>query len=367
MDFDLTEEQKLLRNLIEKYTADRYDPVKRLSYVALTYGYCPQGWKILADMGILAFPFKEELGGFGRSSMELITVMETFGRSVATEPVIPVILLAGGILEHAGTEAQKETWLPKIIDGSAMAAFAHCEHEGRYNLDFIQTKARKKQDGYILNGSKNIVLAGPFADIFIISALNKNKEVGLYLIPADAEGLSIRNYRLTDGSVASDLTLTNVPAESMSGDIDTIKDVISTTRLAICGELLGLMELMFAATLDYIKTRQQFGSPIGQFQAIQHRMADNYARLELSRSHLYRAATCHKNDPLWEETLAGAKAFISENAIALGEDSIQLHGGIGTTEELLVGQAFKRVLLLSSLFGDSNYELQRYIQKSHVS
>ena len=362
LDFDLTEEQTLLRNMIEKYTLDRYDPMKRLSYVENLNGFSPEGWKILADMGLLAFPFSEDLGGFGDGNIELITIMETFGRSAATEPIIPIILLAGNLIEQAGTEAQKETWLPKIIDGSAYAAFAHCEHKSRYNLDLIKTQARKKQNTHVLNGNKEIVLTGSCADIIIVSALNEQNDVALYLVKANAEGLTVRNYRLTDGSTACDLILNNVIAEPMAGGASQIKAVLYATRLAICGELLGLMELMFEDTLEHIKTRQQFGKNLGRFQAIQHRMADNYTRLELSRSHLYRAAAQDNNDPAREKSLAGAKAFISENAMALGEDAIQLHGAIGTTEELMVGQAFKRVCLLSSLFGDSNCELHRYIQ-----
>ncbi|MDI1297225.1 MAG: acyl-CoA dehydrogenase, partial [bacterium] len=191
-------------------------------------------------------------------------------------------------------------------------------------------------------------------------AVDEAGKPGLFLIKADAPGLSGRVYRMTDGSTASDLTLTRVPAEPMAGGMEALAMTLSDARLAICAELVGLMGMMFDATLDYIKTRKQFGQPIGSFQAIQHRMADSYTRVELSRSQLYRAAATGNDDPGRDAAITGAKAYIAASAMTLGEEAIQLHGGIGTTEELMVGQAFKRVMLLASLLGDSDWELRRY-------
>lgn len=356
MNFDLNEEQALLRNLIEKFAGERYDPAKRLSYVRETHGFCPKGWATLAETGLLAFPFAEEYGGFGGGSVELITVMEAMGRAVAVEPLLPVILLAGGIIEHAGTDAQKADWLPRLATGESMASLACGEHEARFNQDRIATRAT----GAVLNGAKQMALGGSFADVFIISAIDETGAMALFLVRADAPGLGLRNYRMTDGSSATDVTLNNVQAERMAGGQQALDDVLLDARLAICAELVGLMTMMFDATLDYIKTRRQFGQQIGAFQAIQHRMADNYARLELSRSQLYRAAATRREDAGRAAAITGAKAYISANAMALGEDAVQLHGGIGTTEELMVGQAFKRVMLLASLLGDSDWELRRY-------
>ncbi|WP_321390453.1 acyl-CoA dehydrogenase [Emcibacter sp.] len=362
MNFDLTEEQTLLRNLIEKYVSDRYDPVKRLNYVRQQNGFDPEGWQLLAEMGVLAFPFAEALGGFGGGQVELITVAEALGRGVTTEPVLPVVLLAGCLLEKAGTVSQKEQWLEKIISGKGFVALAHSEKQARFNPDLVETQCVTKSGRTILNGKKQLVLGGPFADAFIVSAMDKNSDLGLYLVPANADGLVRRNYRLTDGSLASDLELIDVTSEPMAGGIRELKETISGAKLFICAELIGLMELMFEATLDYVKTRQQFGQPIGRFQVIQHRMADNYKRLELSRSQLYRVVTKDMENSSWQVALTGTKSFISENAVKLGEEAIQLHGGIGTTEELMVGQAFKKTLLFASLFGDSDFELHRYIQ-----
>lgn len=359
MDFDLSEEQRLLRDLIERYAGDRFDPVKRLAYLREERGFSAEGWRILAETGVLAFPFAEALGGLGGGAAELITVMEALGRGAVTEPVLPVLLLGGGAIAQAGTPAQRARLLPPLIAGEAFAALAHAEHQARFRTDHVATRAVPGDGGARLAGAKRMVLGGPFADDFVVSALDEAGRIGLYLVARDAPGLSRRDYRMIDGSLASDLELAGVEAEPMEGDAETLDAVLADARLAICGELAGLMALMFDATLDYVKTRNQFGQPLGRFQAIQHRMADNYSRLELSRSQLYRAAAGPVGDGR-EAALAAAKAFISANALALGEDAIQLHGGIGTTEELIVGQAFKRVLLLASLLGDGEWELRRY-------
>ncbi len=360
MNFDLSEEQALLRNLMEKFAGDRYDPAKRLAYVRQPGGYCPQGWSALAETGLLAFPFAEEYGGFGGGSVELITVMEAMGRSVAVEPLLPVIILGAGAIDSAGTDAQKASWLSRIASGEAMAALAHGEHDARFNQDSVASRAAGSGDNVQLTGAKQMVLGGGFADVFLVSARDITGSIGLYLVPADAEGLTVRNYRMTDGSVASDLVLNKVTAEPMAGGMAALAATLAQARLAICAELVGLMGMMFDATLDYIKTRKQFGQAIGSFQAIQHRMADNYARVELSRSQLYRAVATDRDDPGREAAITGAKAYISDSAMALGEDAVQLHGGIGITEELMVAQAFKRVLFLASLLGDSDWELRRY-------
>lgn len=356
MNFDLSEEQALLRNLVEKFASDRYDPARRLTYIRQAHGFCPQGWAALADTGLLAFPLAEEFGGFGGGSVELITVMEAMGRAVAVEPLLPVILMAGGMIDKAGAAAQRHDWLPRLAAGESMASLAHGEYQARFNQDGIATRAK----GSLLNGAKQMALAGSVADIFVVSAIDEVGVPGLFLVHADAPGLTLRHYRMTDGSSASDLVLINVPGERMAGGLEALDDVLLDVRLAICAELVGLMAMMFDATLDYIKTRKQFGQPIGGFQAIQHRMADNYARMELSRSQLYRAAATQRADTARAGAITGAKAYISANAMALGEDAIQLHGGIGTTEELMVAQAFKRVMLLASLLGDSDWELRRY-------
>lgn len=362
MNFDLSEEQRMLRNLIEKFAADRYDAVKRLAYVRDVNGFSRQNWTVLAEMGVLAFPFDEADGGFGGGPIELITIMEAVGKAVAIEPLLSAIIMGAGAIARGGTAEQRDRWLPLIVSGHAIVALAHSEREARFGQHPVSTRATRLGDSVQLSGAKQMILSGSAADAFVVSALDADGAVGLYLVDAGATGLERRGYRLVDGSAACDLVLRSVVAEPLAGGGAALDAVLDDARLAICAELLGLMTMMFDATLDHIKTRSQFGQPIGAFQAIQHRMADNYSRLELSRAQLYRAAARDQGDAGRPAAIAAAKAYISGCAMALGEDAIQLHGGIGTTEELLAGQAFKRVMLLAALLGDGEWETRRYLE-----
>lgn len=362
MNFDLSEEQRLLRDLIEKFAADRYDAVRRLAYVREADGFSRANWTTLAEMGVLAFPFDEADGGFGGGPIELITIMEAIGRAVATEPLLSAIVLGAGPLARGGSTEQRDRWLPLVVSGHAIVALAHGEREARFGQRPVSTRATQAGGVVQLTGAKQMILSGSAADAFVVSAIEADGTVGLYLVDGAAAGLERRGYRLIDGSVACDLVLRSVVAEPLSGGGAMLDAVLDDARLAICAEMLGLMTMMFDATLDYIKTRSQFGQPIGAFQAIQHRMAGDYSRLELSRSQLYRAAGRDPGDVGRPAAIAAAKAYISGCATILGEDAIQLHGGIGTTEELLVGQAFKRVMLLASLLGDGDWETRRYLE-----
>ncbi|RVT43276.1 acyl-CoA dehydrogenase family protein [Sphingobium algorifonticola] len=359
MDFDLSDEQGMLRDLVERFANDRYDSVKRLAYVRAPSGFSAEGWALLADTGLLAFPFAEAFGGLGGGPVEMITVMEALGRSVAVEPVLPVIILAGKIIERAGSPDQAAALLPALTSGTQFAALAVAERNARFGYAAIATSVGGAGAQPLLSGTKQMVLGGPYADNLVVVARGADGALGLYLVEADAPGITRRNYRLADGSAASDIDFAQTPATPMPGSIEALESTLNDARLAVCGELIGLMGMMFDATLDYLKTRNQFGQAIGDFQAVQHRMADHYARLELSRGQLYRAAA--QSGDACVAAIAGAKAYIAANAMTLAEDAVQLHGGIGTTEELMVGQAFKRVLVLASLFGDSEWELQRYV------
>ncbi|AUW58928.1 pimeloyl-CoA dehydrogenase small subunit [Sphingobium sp. SCG-1] len=361
MNFDLNEEQVMLRDLVLRFAADRYDPVKRLGYLRDPRGFSAEGWATIAETGLLAFPFAQELGGFGGGAVELITVMEALGRSVAVEPILPVIVMAGGLIERAGSPEQQAELLPAITAGKTFAALAYSERDARYGLEKVATMATEDSAGTVVSGTKQMVLGGPFADDFLVVARETTGAIGIFKIAADAPGVRRRDYRVVDGSVASDLDLSRAPAERLPDGQAALEAALDEARLGICGELMGLMSMIFDSTLDYLKTRNQFGQAIGSFQAVQHRMADHYSRLELSRGQVYRAAAQHGNRQDRGASVSGAKAYISQHALLLAEDAVQLHGGIGTTEELMIGQAFKRVLLLSSLLGDSDWELQRYV------
>lgn len=359
MNFDLDDEQTMLKDLVDRFVADRYDAAKRLAYVARPEGFARENWAIFADMGLLALPLAEDMGGMGGGAVELITLAESLGRGVAVEPYLATILLGATLLDRGGHQDLRAQWLRAIAAGERFCALAHLERSGRYLPRTIDMRATGKDD-VRLNGEKICVMGASFADALLVSAQDDEGVTSVYFIVADAPGLHRKDYRLVDGSVASDLRLADVPAIRLPDGAAALDAVLDLARLAITAELVGLMGHMFDATLDYVKTRHQFGQPIGRFQAIQHRLADDYALVELSRSQLYRAAAQSAGSEEAHAAIVGAKAYVSAAAVKIAEDAVQLHGGIGTTEELMVGQAFKRALLLTRLLGDADHDLRDY-------
>ncbi len=366
MDFELSEEQTLLRNLIERFVKDRYDTATRAAYLQHESGFDPEGWRMLAEMGVLALPFAADHGGMDGGPVEIMVMMQALGAGVAVEPVLAGPLLAGGLLARAGSAEQLERWLPAIIDGSQHVALAHIEREARHDLAYVDTTARARGADTLLSGQKSLVLGGG-ANAFIVSARDKQAKLGdraairFYWVAADAPGLTIQRYRLTDGSVACALRLSDVKAEALPGGWDAFEDTLDLARLAISAEMVGLMDMLFTQTLDYIRSRKQFGMAIGQFQAIQHRAVELYVKLELSRSHLYRAASLNgEAEATARQARIGAKSFIADAAIHLAEECVQFHGAMGVTDELIIGHAYKRLLLLAALFGPPERELATY-------
>lgn len=347
MDFGFNDDQEMVRSLSERVVTDRYPAGARAICRAEASGYSAANWALLAELGIFAIPFAEADGGLGGGLAEIVAAMQPFGRGLVCEPVLGEVLIAGGLIAAAGTPAQKDAWIAPIIAGEAHIGFAFAEHGTRYALDRAETSF---SDG-CLSGVKAAVDGG--GDAYIVTASHAGK-VGLFLVAGDAPGLSRRSYRMIDGSVAGELTFDAVPATPMLGTIDALAPVIDRARVAAIAEMIGAMDGMFETTLDYVKQRRQFGTPIGSFQAIQHRLADQYAALEQARSQMYRALA---GTPAW---IAGAKSHVSHAAIALGEECIQLHGGMGISDELDIGHWHKRILRLSNLFGDAFSEQQRY-------
>ncbi len=367
MNLDFSEEQTLLRNLVERYTADHYDLSKRADYVKSPEGFSLNNWKIMAEAGILTVPFSERYGGLGGKAEDIICVMQPLGRAVAVDPMLASPILAGSLLERVGTDTQKDEWIPKVIAGQAHLALAHSEAAARYDLDYVKTKITQEGNLTKLTGKKTFVLGAATANAYIVTAAAQpsttpSDAIGFFLVSKDAAGLSRHDYRLIDGSIGSELTLNNTPATPMRGTFADLESVISLTKIAACAEMVGLMELLLADTLEHVKTRNQFGRPLSKMQVIQHRLADAHVSLELSRSHLLRMAASRETDSDYMQMTAGSKAYISQAAVALAEDAVQLHGGMGTTDELIIGHAMKRILLLSSLFGDANTEILRFAQ-----
>ncbi len=352
MNFDLNEDQALLKASVERFVADRYggDIERRRGYLQQAHGFSPDNWRVLAELGLLALPFAEADGGLGGGPVELITVAETLGSGLVVEPWLTATVLAGRLLADAGSPAQKAAWLPAIIDGSARVTLAQAEHDGRYAIDFAATAVR----GGRISGRKTFVLGAPGADALIVTARGDDG-VGLHLVRTDANGVDIRPYRIADGSLAGEVALHEAAAEPLPGGMAALHAAVSLTMLAACGELVGLAALLHRTTVDYARTRRQFGVPIGSFQSLQHRMVDDYAALEQARSMSCRAALAPT-----AQQIAGAKAFVSEAATRIAHSAVQIHGGMGMTDELLVGHALKRVMLLARLFGDVSTQLRAF-------
>ena len=367
MNLDFSEEQTLLSNLVERFTTDHYDLSKRAEYVKSPEGFSLNNWAIMAETGILSVPFSESYGGLGGKAQDIICVMQPLGKAVAVDPMLVSPILAGGLLERVGTDAQKEEWIPKIISGHAHIALAHSEAAARYDLDYVKTQFEQANGITKLTGKKTFVLSAATADAYIVTAVEQpstaaSNDIAFFLVNKNAAGLSSKQYNLIDGSIACELTLNDTPATTMEGTFNDLMSVVNLTKIAACAEMVGLMELLLEDTLTHVKTREQFGRPLSKMQVIQHRLADAHISLELCRSHLLRMAASNETDANYAQMTAGSKAYISRAAVALAEDAVQLHGGMGTTDELIIGHAMKRILLLSTLFGDANTEITRFTQ-----
>jgi pimeloyl-CoA dehydrogenase small subunit len=377
MDFDLTEEQRLLRDSVDRLLADRYTFEKRRAYLAEPDGWSRELWAQYAELGLLGLPFAEEYGGFGGGGIETMLVMEAFGRSLALEPYLATVVLGGTALRLAGNAAQLQEYLPAIAEGSLLLAFAHGEPQARYDLFDVEMRAARKGGGWVLDGAKSVVLHGGGADRLVVSARTAGGRddrdgVTLFLVDAGASGVARRSYRLRDGSGAAEIVLSGVEvgADAVLGAVDrgfsVIERVVETGIAALAAEAVGAMEAMQAMTLEYLKTRQQFGQPIGRNQALQHRASEMYMALEQARSLAMLAAmSLDEADPAERtRSLATVKVGVGQAARFVSQNAVQLHGGIGMTEEYAVGHYFRRCMVIEHTFGDTAHHLSRLAQWS---
>src|ERR1700693_2142838 len=370
MDFDLSEEQRLLKDSVERLLADHYAFEARKRCMSSAAGWSRELGKQYADLGLLGLPFDERHGGFGGGPTEMMIVMEAFGRALALEPFLATVALAGGALRLGGSAAQKSALLPKVADGSLTLAFAHTEPQSRYNLADVATTARKDGAGYVLDGKKSVVLHGDSADKLLISARVSGAQrdhtgIGLFLVDAKAEGVARRGYPTNDGLRAAEISLAKVPvgADAVIGDagnaLPLIERVIDGAIAALAAEAVGAMAALHELTVDYLRTRKQFGVPIGSFQVLQHRAVDMLIGVEEARS-MAMLATMMAEEPNPAErqkAISAAKAQIGRSARVVGEGAIQLHGGNGMTMEYKVGHYFKRVTMIDKIFGDADHHL----------
>src|SRR3954449_11699711 len=372
MDFDLTEEQRLLKDSIDGLLADAYDFDKRKLYMKEKGGWSQAIWSKLGEQGLLGLPFSEEDGGFGAGGVETMIVMQAMGRALVLEPYLATVVLAGGFLRHGGSAAQKAAHLPGIIDGSKTFAFAQLEKQSRYDLFDVATSAKTKGDGYVIDGEKFVVINGENADTLIVTARTSGARrdktgIGAFIVPANAKGVTRKGYPTQDGLHAADITLTGVEvgADAAIGDpenaLPLIERVVDDARTAMCAEAVGAMDESLKTTVEYLKTRTQFGVPIGSFQTLQHRAADMFVAVEQARSMSMFATMAADFDDAKERAnaVAAAKVQIGRSAKFVGQQAIQLHGGIGMTQEAKIGRYFKRLTMIENSFGDTDYHLRR--------
>jgi pimeloyl-CoA dehydrogenase small subunit len=372
MDFDLTEEQRLLKDSVEGLLGDAYDFEARKKYMKEPGGWSKAIWGRFAEQGLLGLPFAEDDGGFGAGAVETMIVMEALGRALVIEPYLSTVVIAGGLLRHGGSAAQKEAHIPSIIDGAKTFAFAQLEKNSRYDLADVTTSAKKKGDGWVIDGEKFVVLNGEAADTFVVTARTKGGQrdadgIGVFLVPANTKGIAKKAYPTQDGLHGADVTFTGVEvgAHAVIGDpengLPLIERVVDEARTALCAEAVGLMDESLKATVEYLKTRKQFGVPIGSFQTLQHRAADMFVAVEQARSmSMFATMACDFDNAKERSTaVAAAKVQIGKSGKFVGQQSIQLHGGIGMTMEAKIGHYFKRLTMIENTFGDTEYHLRR--------
>jgi alkylation response protein AidB-like acyl-CoA dehydrogenase len=372
MDFSLSDEQQMLQDSITRFVQNDYDFYDRAKLVKSELGFSADHWKLFAELGWLMVPFTEDDGGLGGSAADLMVVMEEFGKGLVIEPFLATAIIGGGLISKAGNTQQKETLIGAIMDGSLQLAFAYAEPNSRYDLAYVATTADKTAGGYVLNGHKAVVLNAPVANKIIVSArtsgdTNNKDGISLFILDADSEGVDIQSYRTQDGGRAAEVRLNNVniTTENLLGTegsaLPTIEAILDRATLAVCAEAVGAMEIATAKTVEYTKTRKQFGTSISKFQALQHRMADMFIEQQQAKSIVLMAALKIDEGGIEaSKAVAAMKSLVGRASRKVGQETIQIHGGIGVTDELDIGHYFKRMTMIDLMFGNSDYQTQRF-------
>lgn len=372
MDFSLTEEQTLLKNSVERFLAGRYDFEARQKIVGTEAGWSREVWAHFAEQGLLAAPFAEDHGGLGGGPVETMVIMEALGKHLVVEPYLPAVVLAGSLLRHGASAALQEALLPRIIGGEAVLAVAYTEPRSRFDLHDVTTAAEKEGGGYRLTGHKSMVFAAPWADQVIVSARTGGAQrdragITLFLVDAHAKGLTREAFETVDGGRAADLYLdgVTVSAEAVVGAVDDalplLERMLDEGISAISAEAVGLMKMLVDDTVAYGRQRKQFGRPLADFQVLQHRMVDMYLHYEETVSTTYMAAL-KLGGPAAERARAAsaAKVQLGKAGTFIAQQAVQLHGGMGVTDELRVAHYVKRLTLLEMLFGNAAWHLRRF-------
>lgn len=367
MNFEYSEDQLVFKDSVTKYLQDQYDFEKRQATVTSDKGFDQTVWAQTAELGWLYMPFSELYGGFGGSAVDTILFFEEFGKHLVVEPYLETLVLAGGVLGRA-EHSLSEEYIPRLMAGELQAAVAHFEAHSRGDLSRISSSTVKRGDNYVLNGKKAVAYNAPEAQILIVSALlPDNRGVGLFLVESNTTGLELQSYPTVDGRVAADITLQDLEVAPINllaeGDkaMSILEATYNEALLGLTAEMVGAMDVLLQATVDYTKERKQFGTAISKFQVLQHHMADMFMAGELARSLMYVAAIKVRDGAADASAfVAAAKAKADKCAKQVAHSAVQLHGGIATTEDLNVGHYLKRITVAANMFGSTQYHLQRY-------
>ena len=376
MDFDLNDDQRLLKDSVDRLIADKYGFEQRRGFMAEPGGWSRSMWSQFAELGLLGLPIAEEHGGFGGSPVETMIVAEAFGRGLVVEPYLATVVLGAGLLRRAGDPALQASLLPQVAAGDLLLAFAHVERQSRYELNNVVTIARQEGARWRLEGEKGVVLHGDCANKLLVTArttgaTRDRKGIGLFLVDVPSQGVSIRGYPTQDGMRAAEISLAGAagtPVGDPAGALPAVERVVDEALAYLAAEAVGVMAAMHASTVDYMKQRKQFGRAIGEFQALQHRAVDMYVLLEQARSMALLATMMSGKDDAAarHKAAAAAKVQIGRSGRKLGQEAVQLHGGIGVTMEYMVGHYFKRMSMIELMFGDADTHLAHLAQGGGV-
>ncbi len=372
MNFELSEEQKMIQQNVERFVQENYDLPTRVKLSSEDVGFSKDYWNSMAELGWLGLPFSEKDGGFGGNQIDIIVIMEQFGRGLVLEPFLSSVVMAGGAIKRGGSENLKQEFLSSLIEGSKHLSFGYAEIQSRFDLEDVATTAKKDGDGYIINGQKSMVLNAESADFIVISARTDGAQVdkngiSLFLIDLDSKGVEKENFPTVDSLRASEISFKNVKVDSsrligsLNEGFQILQEVTNDAILALCAEAVGAMEVLYKDTVEYTQQREQFDHPLSDFQVLQHRMVDMFMEYEQSKSMLLRATLETVQDPVAaQKTIHGLKYLVGKSGIFVGENAVQLHGGMGVTEELRVGHYFKRLIVIDSILGNTDYHLQKF-------
>ncbi len=372
MNFELSEEQKMIQQSVERFVQENYDLTNRVKISSEDPGYSQEYWTAMAELGWLGLAFSEEEGGFGGNQIDTLVLMEQFGKGLVLEPFLANIVLGGGAIKRGGSPAIKESVLTNLIEGNLQVTLAYAEEQSRFDIEDVATAAREDGSNFIINGKKSMVLNAESADKIVVVTRTSGSQVdedgiSLFLVDATSKGIERENFPTVDGLRASEITFTDVevPSGNLIGEKDKgfsiLQAVVNDAILALSAEAVGAMEVLYKDTVEYTQQREQFDHPLSDFQVLQHRMVDMFMEYEQCKSLLLRATMETVQDPiLAQRTVHALKHLIGKSGIFVGESAVQLHGGMGVTEELRIGHFFKRLLVIDSQFGNSDFHLDKF-------